>query len=70
MRYHPHVTCAAKLLADAVELLDTERAELAAQLLDSVELPPGISLDDETEIRRRAQQAGDGAAGIPWTDVM
>jgi hypothetical protein len=63
------MTTAAKLLADALELPETEREDLAAQLLDSVEPPPGISIDDETEIRRRAQQAHEGVAGIPWTDV-
>jgi putative addiction module component (TIGR02574 family) len=63
------MSTAAKLLADALELSETEREDLAAQLLDSVEPPPGISIEDEAELRRRAQQARDGVAGIPWSDV-
>jgi putative addiction module component (TIGR02574 family) len=63
------MTAATKLLADALELPEAEREELAAQLLDSLEPPPGISIEDEAEIRRRAQQARDGAPGIPWSEV-
>jgi putative addiction module component (TIGR02574 family) len=63
------MTSAAKLLADALELPEAEREDLAAQLLDSVEPPPGISIEDEAEIRRRARQARDGVAGIPWSEV-
>jgi len=63
------MSTAAKLLADALELPEAEREDLAAQLLDSVESPPGISIEDEAEIRRRAQQARDGVAGIPWSEV-
>lgn len=63
------MTTAAKLLADALELPEAEREDLAARLLDSVEPPPGISIEDEAEIRRRAHQARDGVAGIPWSEV-
>lgn len=63
------MTAATKLLADALELPEAEREELAAQLLDSLEPPPGISIEDEAEIRRRAQQARDGVPGIPWSEV-
>lgn len=63
------MTTAAKLLADALELSEAEREDLAAQLLDSVEPPPGLSIEDEAELRRRAQQARDGVPGIPWTEV-
>lgn len=63
------MTTAAKLFADALELPEAEREDLAAQLLDSVEPTPGISIEDEAEIRRRAQQARDGVAGIPWSEV-
>ena len=63
------MTAAAKLLADALALPEAEREDLAAQLLDSLEPPPGISIDDEAEIRRRAQQARDGVPGIPWSEV-
>lgn len=63
------MTAAAKLLAEALELPEAEREDLAAQLLDSMEPPPGISIEDEAEIKRRAQEARDGAPGIPWSDV-
>jgi putative addiction module component (TIGR02574 family) len=63
------MTPATKLLADALELPEAEREDLAAQLLDSLESPPGISVEDEDEIRRRAQQARDGVPGIPWSEV-
>jgi len=63
------MTAAAKLLADALALPETEREDLAALLLDSIEPPPGISIEDEEEIRRRAQDARDGVPGIPWSDV-
>jgi putative addiction module component (TIGR02574 family) len=63
------MTAAAKLLADALELPEVEREELAALLLDSIETPPGISIEDKDEIRRRAQEARDGMPGIPWSEV-
>lgn len=63
------MTAAAKLLADALALPEAEREELAAQLLDSLEAPLGVSIDDEAEIRRRAQDARDGVPGIPWSEV-
>jgi hypothetical protein len=62
------MTAAAKLLADALQLPD-ERGDLAAQLLDSLEPRPGISIEDEDEIRRRAQDARDGVPGVPWSAV-
>jgi len=61
---------AAKLLADAPELPETDREDLAALLLDRIEPPPpGISIQDENEVRRRAQAARDGVPGIPWSEV-
>jgi putative addiction module component (TIGR02574 family) len=68
-RYDAVMTAAAKLLADALALPETEREDLAALLLDSIEPPPGISIEDEDEIRRRAQDARDGVPGIPWSEV-
>jgi Putative addiction module component len=59
------MTAAARLLADAMELPESEREELAAQLLDSLEPPPGISIDDESEIQRRAQEAREGGSRHP-----
>jgi putative addiction module component (TIGR02574 family) len=63
------MTVAAKLLAEAMMLPAEEREELAATLLDSLESPPGISIEDTDEIERRAAEARAGAAGIPWDEV-
>lgn len=60
---------AAKVLTDAMQLPDDEREELAAQLLDSLEPRPGISVEDRAEIERRAVEARSGAPGIPWDEV-
>ena len=48
---------AAKLLKEAMRLPEDEREELAAKLLDSLEPPPGISIDDKDEIEKRAAEA-------------
>jgi putative addiction module component (TIGR02574 family) len=63
------VSAAADLLARAMQLPEDEREELAAKLLDSLEQPPGISIQDEDEIARRAEEARSGAPGIPWEEV-
>jgi len=63
------MTAAAKILADALELPEAEREDLAALLLDSIEPPPGISIEGEDEIRRRAQESRDGVPGISWSEV-
>lgn len=57
---------AAKLLEEAMRLPADEREALAAKLLDSLEQPPGISVDDKDEIERRAAEARSGAHGIAW----
>lgn len=59
----------AKLFDDAMQLPEDEREELAARLLDTIEPPPGISIDDKDEILRRAAEARTGEPGIPW-DVV
>jgi hypothetical protein len=63
------MTAAAKLLADALEPPEPDREGLAVLRLDRIEPPPGISIQDEDEIRRRAQAARDGIPGIPWSEV-
>ena len=63
------MVAASKFLAEALALPEVEREDLAAQLLDSLEPPPGISLDDEAEIRRRAAEAHGGAPGIAWSEL-
>jgi putative addiction module component (TIGR02574 family) len=60
---------AAKLLEEAMRLPEDEREELAATLLDSLEKPPGISIDDKDEIENRAAEARSGAPGIAWDEI-
>ena len=59
----------AQVLDDAMALPAADREELAARLLDSVEPPPGISIDDDGEIERRAAEVRAGVPGVPWADV-
>lgn len=68
-RYAVSMQTAAKLLEEAMRLPPDEREDLAAKLLDSLELPPGISIDDSEEIEKRAAEARSGAPGIPWADL-
>lgn len=63
------MNAAAKLLAEAMQLPEDEREDLAATLLDSLEPAPGTSIEDKDEIERRASEARAGAAGIPWDEV-
>jgi putative addiction module component (TIGR02574 family) len=58
-----------KLLAEAMRLPEDQREDLAAKLLDSLESPPGISIDDNGEIETRAAEARRGTPGIPWEQV-
>ena len=60
---------AAKLFEEAMRLPADEREDLAAQLLDSLEQPPGISIEDRDEIEKRAAEARSGAPGISWDQV-
>jgi len=59
----------AALLQEAMRLPEDEREDLAAQLLDSLEPPRGISIDDRSEIERRAAEARSGVAGISWDEI-
>ena len=59
-----------KLVSDAMALPPEEREELAAMLLDSLEPPAAISIDDVDEIDRRAEAARSGAdPGVAWTEL-
>lgn len=59
-----------KLVEEAMALPPAEREELASLLLDSLEPPAGISVDDVEEIDRRAALALSGdEPGIPWTEL-
>lgn len=60
---------AAKLLEQALSLPADAREELAASLLDSLEPPPGISIEDHAEIEARAGEARRGSPGIAWDDL-
>ena len=63
------MTSAEEVLVEAMRLSEEEREDLAARLLDSIEPPPGISVDDHEEIERRAADARAGVPGIPWDEV-
>ncbi len=59
-----------KLVSDAMALPPEEREELAALLLDSLEPPGGLSIDDFDEIDRRAAAARSGEdPGVAWTEL-
>ncbi|HSG39917.1 MAG TPA: addiction module protein [Thermoanaerobaculia bacterium] len=64
---------AQRLLRDALQLPEEDRAELALGLLDSLEpAVPKRELDDEewlAEIERRARAALAGEPGIPWAEA-
>ena len=52
-----------------MRLPEDEREELAAKLLDSLEPPPGISIDDKDEIEKRAAEARSGTPGISSDEI-
>ena len=58
-----------KLLEQAMLLPADEREDLAARLLDSLEPPPGISIDDHDELEARAAEARRGVPGVAWEDL-
>ncbi len=59
-----------KLVVEAMALAPDEREELAMMLLDSLEPPAGISLDDSEEIERRAAAAECGEdPGVRWDEL-
>jgi hypothetical protein len=39
-------------------------------MLGIVEPSPGVSIDNDAEIRYRARKARGGVAGIAWSEVM
>jgi putative addiction module component (TIGR02574 family) len=68
-RYIGNMESAEKLLEQAMLLPADEREELAARLLDSLEPPPGISIEDREELEARAAEARRGAPGVAWDDL-
>jgi putative addiction module component (TIGR02574 family) len=66
-------TNATRILEEALRLPEKERANLAADLMESLPSPNAIdNLSDEewlAEIGRRADRASDGQPGIPWEQV-
>jgi putative addiction module component (TIGR02574 family) len=63
---------AARILRDALQLAELERAGLAADLLDS--LAPARDLrsnqDWITEVERRARAAISSEPGVPWEEAQ
>jgi putative addiction module component (TIGR02574 family) len=62
-----------KILKEALDLPEDERADLVCSLLDSFGAPPQSSerSDEEwiAEIERRARAAMAGEPGIPWDEA-
>lgn len=52
-----------------MRLPEDEREDLAAKILDSLEPPSGISIDDKDEIEKRAAEARAGSPGIVWDEI-
>lgn len=52
-----------------MRLSEDEREDLAAALLDSLEPPSGVSIEDRDEIEKRAAEARSGAPGIAWDEL-
>ena len=64
------MSTARKLIDEAMALPEDEREDLATMLLDSLELPAGLSVDDTEEIDRRAAAALSGEdPGVPWDEL-
>ena len=67
------MSAAARILEEALALPLSEREELAAKLVDSLDasqaVPGVLGPDDIAEIRRRAADARSGAQGIALDDV-
>jgi putative addiction module component (TIGR02574 family) len=63
-------TDAKLVLEQALQLSESERADLAAELLASL---PGLDVRDDdawiAEVERRAQAAVDGVPGLTWDDT-
>jgi putative addiction module component (TIGR02574 family) len=66
-------TNATRILEEALQLPENERANLAADLMESLSSPNALDhVSDEewlAEIGRRADRALDGQPGIPWEQV-
>lgn len=56
------------ILQAALSLPESERLDLAAQLLDTV--PPGaLSMDDPDFIAELDRRFNDGSPTIPWSEI-
>jgi putative addiction module component (TIGR02574 family) len=72
LRYLEGMAARAPIFDEALQLPASDRAELAAQLLESLEAgrEPGVSEAWEGEIRRRVRRIVAGEAnGSPWSEV-
>lgn len=70
-RYNPHME-AGELLKHALTLSDKERAELASNLIDSLDptVDPDAELAWQEEIARRLEEVETGQVKtIPWEEV-
>lgn len=64
------MSTARKIIDEAMALPADEREELATMLLDSLETPSGVSVDDAEELDRRAAAALSGEdPGVPWDEL-
>jgi hypothetical protein len=59
------------MLSHALELTSHERADLAYEILNSLETKPVERTDDEwiAEVEKRARAALEGAPGTPWPEA-
>jgi len=58
------------VLKSALELSETDRLLLAAELMETVSDDlPGWSMDDTGFLAELERRAGDGSAGVPWETV-
>ncbi len=65
-------TTTQKLYADALQLPDTERAELAAWLIESLDTDADHDIDAawDAEIKQRIEQLDNGTVtAVPWPEA-
>jgi putative addiction module component (TIGR02574 family) len=57
------------ILKAALSLPKQDRLAIAAELMDSVTEPPGLSIDDPGFLDELERRSNDGSPGIPWEQV-
>ncbi len=58
-----------EVLRSALSLSEQERLEIAAELMDSVGVSPGLSAEDPGFLDELTRRRNDGTPGIPWEQV-